>query len=82
MSSIKKVFGNANLTNYLLAYLFILITSVTVIVLYQYYVNAIPPPNEFLNQFFTTAIVELVAMAVIAISKNVVSKRKEVEEYE
>lgn len=77
-----KNFSNLNVTNYILAYILLGVTSVVILVLYQYYVNAIPPPNEFLNDVFKIIILELLGMVAIAIADNLRGSRKEVETYE
>ena len=64
-----KRFSNTNITNYILAFLFVMIVVVSTLVFYQYYVNDIYPPNEFLTVLFGTVFVEFVAMAGIAIAK-------------
>lgn len=77
-----KNFSNLNVTNYILAYILLGVTSVVILVLYQYYVNAIPPPNEFLNDVFKIIILELLGMVAIAIADNLRGSGKEVETYE
>ena len=77
----KKRFSNANITNYILAFLFVMVVVVSTLVFYQYYVNGVYPPNEFLTVLFGTVFVEFIAMAGIAISKNI-GKEKEEEYYE
>lgn len=77
-----KNFSNLNVTNYILAYILLGVTSVVILVLYQYYVNAIPPPNEFLNDVFKIIILELLGMVAIAVADNLRGSGKEVETYE
>lgn len=64
-------FSNKNITNYVLAFILVTVSAISIMVFYQYYAHDKFPPDEFLKLVFNTVILELFAMAGISISKNI-----------
>ena len=77
----KNKFNNANLVNYILFVVITTVLVVSVLALYQYYKNGVLPPDQLIMTLFGVLGGELLAMAGIAISKNI-GKEKEEEYYE